>query len=33
VDTFEDILNAFNDALGHVLRDIVVFALTTPSAE
>src|SRR5579872_3785549 len=29
---FEDILNAFNDALGHVLRDVVVFALTTPPA-
>jgi len=29
---FEDILNAFNDALGHVLRDIVVFTLTTPPA-
>jgi cholesterol transport system auxiliary component len=29
---FEDVLIAFNDALGHVLRDIVVFALTTPPA-
>ncbi|HXQ41371.1 MAG TPA: ABC-type transport auxiliary lipoprotein family protein [Candidatus Udaeobacter sp.] len=29
---FEDILNAFNDALGHVLRDVVVFTLTTPPA-
>jgi cholesterol transport system auxiliary component len=29
---FEDVLVAFNDALGHVLRDIVVFALTTPPA-
>jgi cholesterol transport system auxiliary component len=27
---FDAVLDAFNDALGHVLRDIVVFALTTP---
>jgi cholesterol transport system auxiliary component len=30
--SFDDIIVAFNDALGHVLRDIVVFALTTPPA-
>jgi cholesterol transport system auxiliary component len=29
---FEDVLVAFNDALGHVLRVIVVFALTAPPA-
>ena len=29
---FEDILMAFNDALGHVLRQIVVFTLTAPAA-
>ncbi len=28
--TFEDVLNAFDDALGHVLKDIVVYTLTTP---
>ena len=26
---FVDVLNAFNDALGHVLRDVVVMTLTT----
>jgi len=26
---FEDVLSAFDDAMGHVLREIVVFALTT----
>ncbi len=30
---FEDVLNAFDDALGHVLRDIVVFTLTAPSPQ
>jgi cholesterol transport system auxiliary component len=29
---FEDVLTAFDDAMGHVLRQIVVFTLTTPSA-
>ena len=29
--TFEDVLNAFDDSLGHVLRDIVVYTLTTPA--
>ena len=28
---FEDVLNAFDDALGHVLKDIVVYTLTTPA--
>jgi cholesterol transport system auxiliary component len=27
---FEDVLNAFDDAIGHVMRDIVVATLTTP---
>jgi cholesterol transport system auxiliary component len=27
---FADVLNAFNDALGHVLRDVVVMTLTAP---
>jgi cholesterol transport system auxiliary component len=26
---FEDVLTAFDDAMGHVLREVVVFALTT----
>jgi cholesterol transport system auxiliary component len=30
--TFEDVLNAFDDALGHVLREIVVYTLTTPAS-
>jgi cholesterol transport system auxiliary component len=30
---FEDVLNAFDDALGHVLRNIVVFTLTAPSPQ
>jgi cholesterol transport system auxiliary component len=29
---FEDVLTAFDDALGHVLKDIVVYTLTTPGA-
>ena len=28
---FEDVLNAFDDAIGHVFRDIVVATLTTPA--
>jgi cholesterol transport system auxiliary component len=28
---FDDVLNAFDDAMGHVLREIVVMTLTTPS--
>ena len=27
---FEDVLNAFDDALGHVLKEVVVYTLTTP---
>jgi len=27
---FEDVLNAFDDAVGHVFRDIVVAVLTAP---
>lgn len=30
--TFEDVLNAFDDALGHVLREIIVYTLTTPTS-
>ena len=29
---FEDVLTAFDDALGHVLKEIVVYTLTTPAA-
>jgi cholesterol transport system auxiliary component len=29
---FEDVLNAFDDALGHVLKDVVVNTLTTPQS-
>ncbi len=28
---FEDVLGAFDDAVGHVFRDIVVYTLTTPA--
>jgi cholesterol transport system auxiliary component len=28
---FEDVLTAFDDALGHVLKEIVVYTLTTPA--
>jgi cholesterol transport system auxiliary component len=27
---FQDVLNAFDDATGHVFREIVVYTLTTP---
>jgi cholesterol transport system auxiliary component len=27
---FSDVLNAFDDAIGHVFRDIVVYTLSTP---
>jgi cholesterol transport system auxiliary component len=27
---FPDVLNAFDDAIGHVFRDIVVYTLSTP---
>lgn len=29
---FTDVIDAFDDALGHVLKDIVMFTLTAPSA-
>jgi ABC-type uncharacterized transport system auxiliary subunit len=28
--SFPDVLDAFDDAVGHVFRDIVVYTLTTP---
>jgi len=30
--SFPDVLNAFDDAVGHVFKEIVVFTLTTPTA-
>jgi cholesterol transport system auxiliary component len=30
---FEDVLSAFDDAVGHVFREIVVYVLTTPATQ